>query len=477
MSDAIERAASEGLPMVKLTTMRHVGWYLCRNEDDEVSDERCYWWDGREIRWGPKDARVVGWECLTDFRGPLAPPAQPQPTTKDITDQQGRVIVKMSGNLDFSQPQPTLACHDCGRHYGDEHGFPDLVVPDDVWQKISPSGNEGGLLCPSCICKRLHDLGIECDGRFMSGPLCEFAHPQPIEPESELDISVRIPPKESKPITVKLVQPQPSERANATSCEFSHMALDCLVDDESEWSLDLKNNLVAQARMAISHRPQPQPSEREGPDGPGVWFHREQPWIIYRIHGWTQLAASPCGPLSFQPGEPRPLLELPTGGWLKAHPTDEPDHRIMPPSTHAYDMAGACECVNCARLRLAAATAEVERLQSFITSLKVNIETAVGRHADSFTELGLKDLIVTLKQRLEAAEARVAEAVKKLEDIVCVAEPDRGVVLLSYDGPTHYDTAAKCQVYDHQNFSPLGDALIALHDLLSGKPPTPGAAT
>lgn len=62
-------------------------------------------------------------------------------------------------------------CHDCGRPYGSDHGFPDLFVPNDVWKKISPTCDEGGLLCPSCICKRLVDHGIECEGVFRSGPL------------------------------------------------------------------------------------------------------------------------------------------------------------------------------------------------------------------------------------------------------------------------------------------------------------------
>lgn len=66
-----------------------------------------------------------------------------------------------------------IGCFDCGRQYGDEHGFPDLVIPNDAWQKISPKGNEGGLLCPSCICKRLHDAGLNVRGAFRSGPLCE----------------------------------------------------------------------------------------------------------------------------------------------------------------------------------------------------------------------------------------------------------------------------------------------------------------
>ncbi len=66
-----------------------------------------------------------------------------------------------------------LACYDCGRAYGDEFGFPDLVMPYEVWKQISPTGDEGGLLCPSCICRRLHAANIRTVGRFRSGPLAE----------------------------------------------------------------------------------------------------------------------------------------------------------------------------------------------------------------------------------------------------------------------------------------------------------------
>lgn len=69
------------------------------------------------------------------------------------------------------------SCQDCERPYGDEHGFPDLVIPYDAWQQISPSGDDGGLLCPSCICKRLHNAGIRCEGAFMSGPIISVSEP------------------------------------------------------------------------------------------------------------------------------------------------------------------------------------------------------------------------------------------------------------------------------------------------------------
>lgn len=62
-------------------------------------------------------------------------------------------------------------CQDCERPYGDEHGFPDLIIPFWAWKQISPSGDDGGLLCPSCICHRLAISGIRCEGAFMSGPV------------------------------------------------------------------------------------------------------------------------------------------------------------------------------------------------------------------------------------------------------------------------------------------------------------------
>jgi len=63
------------------------------------------------------------------------------------------------------------ACNDCGRRYGDIYGFPDLLIEDWAWKQISPKKNDGGLLCPSCICRRLTELNIKCKGSFTSGPI------------------------------------------------------------------------------------------------------------------------------------------------------------------------------------------------------------------------------------------------------------------------------------------------------------------
>ena len=70
----------------------------------------------------------------------------------------------------------TPQCYDCHRHYADP-GFPDLIIPNDAWRKISPTHDEGGLLCPSCICARLKKAGINCEGAFMSGPIESVSRP------------------------------------------------------------------------------------------------------------------------------------------------------------------------------------------------------------------------------------------------------------------------------------------------------------
>lgn len=76
-------------------------------------------------------------------------------------------------------PNGKLGCYDCGSEYGGPK-FPDLFIPFDVWNKISPSGNCGGLLCPVCINARLHELGEKnVFGRFVSGPMA--VDPKPSE--------------------------------------------------------------------------------------------------------------------------------------------------------------------------------------------------------------------------------------------------------------------------------------------------------
>lgn len=63
-------------------------------------------------------------------------------------------------------------CADCGLPY-DDPGFAEVVVPNDVWKQISPSGDEGGLLCPTCIVRACEVRGIETRALWRSGPFFE----------------------------------------------------------------------------------------------------------------------------------------------------------------------------------------------------------------------------------------------------------------------------------------------------------------
>jgi hypothetical protein len=51
----------------------------------------------------------------------------------------------------------TANCADCGMEYGT---FPDLILPDDVWARIAPREGKYGILCPTCIAKRLDKIGL-----------------------------------------------------------------------------------------------------------------------------------------------------------------------------------------------------------------------------------------------------------------------------------------------------------------------------
>ena len=70
----------------------------------------------------------------------------------------------------------------------------------------------------------------------------------------------------------------------------------------------------------------------------------------------------------------------------------------------------------------------------------------------------------------DALRDRLKTAAEAVEKIVIDEGTDAGVILLSWESPYHYDADAKCQVYDHENFSPLGDAMVALSHVLRGEP-------
>ena len=64
----------------------------------------------------------------------------------------------------------------------------------------------------------------------------------------------------------------------------------------------------------------------------------------------------------------------------------------------------------------------------------------------------------------------VAELLKSLReklDTIAVTEGiDAGVILLSSESPTHTHASGRFVVYGHTNFSPLGDAMVELAEMI-----------
>ena len=52
------------------------------------------------------------------------------------------------------------ACYDCGKPYGKDDWI-EAVIPNKIWIKISPTKNQGGILCISCMAKRLKEAGYD----------------------------------------------------------------------------------------------------------------------------------------------------------------------------------------------------------------------------------------------------------------------------------------------------------------------------
>jgi hypothetical protein len=68
------------------------------------------------------------------------------------------------------RPDGVLSCYQCRLPYGGDH-WVEAVVEHDVWAKISPTGNEGGILCINCMANRLHRLGIyDVPVKLTAGP-------------------------------------------------------------------------------------------------------------------------------------------------------------------------------------------------------------------------------------------------------------------------------------------------------------------
>lgn len=78
----------------------------------------------------------------------------------------------------------------------------------------------------------------------------------------------------------------------------------------------------------------------------------------------------------------------------------------------------------------------------------------------------LRDIVTDL-QSDRADSIALGKVRAAIGEIVCTGGEDAGVVYLSNEAPTDWDEKLGCAVYRHECFSPLGDALVALHRLSS----------
>lgn len=105
-------------------------------------------------------------------------------------------------------------------------------------------------------------------------------------------------------------------------------------------------------------------------------------------------------------------------------------------------------------------------------------EVGLGEHAQWLT--AQLNAAFNKGQQIASGQllARLDEIRTKLESIVCTEGTDAGVVMLSYDGPTHTEivNGQPLQVYDHEYFSPLGDALMELYKLTAPPAAAPASA-
>jgi regulator of replication initiation timing len=73
-------------------------------------------------------------------------------------------------------------CYDCGMPYSE---FPDMVLPNELWELINPSQYKGaGLLCPTCMANRLDFIGKWYKTGLYMLKSCNFPYHNPADVEA-----------------------------------------------------------------------------------------------------------------------------------------------------------------------------------------------------------------------------------------------------------------------------------------------------
>lgn len=74
---------------------------------------------------------------------------------------QGDIRLADGRRLEIDNVRKTnVGCYDCGLQYGGP-GWIEAIIPDKIWNKISPTNNQGGILCITCISKRLQKYELK----------------------------------------------------------------------------------------------------------------------------------------------------------------------------------------------------------------------------------------------------------------------------------------------------------------------------
>ncbi len=77
---------------------------------------------------------------------------------RSFLDHAARLSAEFVVDSQTAQKQPK--CYDCGSPHGDARWI-ETNLPNDTWAQISPTGDEGGLLCIACISARCRKIGLE----------------------------------------------------------------------------------------------------------------------------------------------------------------------------------------------------------------------------------------------------------------------------------------------------------------------------
>lgn len=122
------------------------------------------------------------------------PPCSKVDTGPHCDECLGMAQAVIDRHLTPSEPVAPLGCHDCGRAYGGL-GWIEAVIPHETWAMISPSGDEGGILCIQCMATRLDRLQIEnVSVKLTSGPMIatDATPPDKVNSDAGLELAEAI---------------------------------------------------------------------------------------------------------------------------------------------------------------------------------------------------------------------------------------------------------------------------------------------